>query len=245
MEEKTEVNENFIKVLNKEKVLEFKLNPKSGFEESEIIIKNNSKENIISKVYINNYKQFKCCPSILTIQKNATCKIKVIMDNKDYTISNSDVFLIISHPFENSEEISDEKKLNEIFKNNNLKEKGQKEFLVGYKKKEKHEEKKEDELVKKIKELEKEVLEDVAEEEKEKIEELGKGVLEDVTEEEKEKFKELANKALENVKKEEMERGKDNNNNNKTNKSSYANYLIIFGLLFFIINFFLLKYFKK
>ena len=47
MEEKTEANENFIKVLNKEKVLEFKLNPKSGFEESEIIIKNNSKENII------------------------------------------------------------------------------------------------------------------------------------------------------------------------------------------------------
>ena len=86
MEEKTEANENFIKVLNKEKVLEFKLNQKSGFEESEIIIKNNSKENIISKVYINNYKQFKCCPSILTLQKNATCKIKVIMDNKDYTI---------------------------------------------------------------------------------------------------------------------------------------------------------------
>ena len=243
MEEKTEVNENFIKVLNKEKVLEFKLNPKSGFEESEIIIKNNSKENIISKVYINNYKQFKCCPSILALENNASCKIKVIMDNKDYTISNSDVFLIISHPFENSEEISDEKKLNEIFKNNNLKEKGQKEFLVGYKKKEKHEEKKEDELVKKIKELEKEVLEDVTKEEKEKIEELGKEVLEDVTEEEKEKFKELANKALEDVKKEEMERGKDNNN--KTNKSSYINYLIIFGLLVFIINFFLLKYFKK
>ena len=244
MEEKTEANENFIKVLNKEKVLEFKLNQKSGFEESEIIIKNSSKENIISKVYINNYKQFKCCPSILTLQNNATCKIKVIMDNKDYTISNSDVFLIISHPFENSEEISDEKKLNEIFKNNNLKEKGQKEFLVGYKKKEKHEEKKEDELVKKIKELEKEVLEDVTKEEKEKIEELGKEVLEDVTEEEKEKFKELVNKALEDVKKEEMERGKDNNNN-KTNKSSYVNYFIIFGLLVFIINFFLLKYFKK
>ena len=243
MEEKTEANENFIKVLNKEKVLEFKLNPKSGFEESEIIIKNNSKENIISKVYINNYKQFKCCPSILTLQKNAACKIKVIMDNKDYTISNSDVFLIISHPFENSEEISDEKKLNEIFKNNNLKEKGQKEFLVGYKKKEKHDEKKEDELVKKIKELEKEVLEDVTKEEKEKFKELGKEILEDVTEEEKEKFKELVNKALEDVKKEEMERGKDNNN--KTNKSSYVNYLIIFGLLFFIINFFLLKYFKK
>ena len=244
MEEKTEVNENFIKILNKEKVLEFKVNQKSGFEESEIIIKNSSKENIISKVYINNYKQFKCCPSILTLQKNATCKIKVIMDNKDYTISNSDVFLIISHPFENSEEISDEKKLNEIFKNNNLKEKGQKEFLVGYKKKEKHEEKKEDELVKKIKELEKEVLEDVTKEEKEKFKELGKEILEDVTEEEKEKFKELVNKALEDVKKEEMERGKDNNNN-KTNKSSYVNYLIIFGLLFFIINFFLLKYFKK
>ncbi len=237
------VNE-YIKVLNKEKVLEFKLNKNSGFEESEIIIQNNHQKNIISKIYINNYKNFKCSKNIVITPINSESKIKVTVDNKDYHISNSDVFLIISHPFEYSEEISDEKKLNEIFKNKNLKEKGQKEFLVGYKKKEKHEEKKEDELVKKIKELEKEVLEDVTKEEKEKIEELGKEVLEDVTEEEKEKFKELANKALEDVKKEEMERGKDNNNN-KTNKSSYVNYLIIFGLLVFIINFFLLKYFKK
>ena len=215
MEEKIKADEmNFVKVLNKEKVLEFKLNQKSGFEESEIIIQNISQEKIISKVYINNYKQFKCCPSILTLQKNSASKIKVIMDNKDYTISNSDVFLIISHPFENSEEISDEKNLNEIFKNNNLKENGQKEFLVGYKKTEKHKEKKEDILIKKIKELEKEVLEDVEVEEKEKE------VLEDVEIEEKEKEKDIK-------------------------KTSYINYLIIFGLLVFIINFFLLKYFKK
>ena len=160
MEEKIKEDEmEFIKVLNKEKVLEFKLNQNSGFEESEIIIENISKENIISKIYINNFKQFKCCPNILTLQKNSKTKIKVTMDNKGYTISNSDVCLIISHPLENQEEISDPKKLNEIFKNNNYKEKGQKLFLVGYKKKEKHEEKKEDELVKKIKELEKEVLE--------------------------------------------------------------------------------------
>ena len=175
MEEKIKKDEvEFIKVLNKEKVLEFKLNKNSGFEESEIIIENISNQNIISKIYINNYKQFKCSPNILTLQKNSTSKIKVTMDNKGYTISNSDVFLIISHPLENSEEISDQKKLNEIFKNNNLKEKGQKVFLVGYKKKEKHEEKKEDELVKKIKELEKEVLEGVFKEEIKKEKEIKK-----------------------------------------------------------------------
>ena len=175
MEEKIKEDEmEFIKVINKEKVLEFKLNKNSGFEESEIIIENISNQNIISKIYINNFKQFKCSPNILTLQKNSTSKIKVTMDNKGYTISNSDVFLIISHPLENSEEISDEKKLNEIFKNNNLKEKGQKVFLVGYKKKEKHEEKKEDELVKKIKELEKEVLEGVFKEEIKKEKEIKK-----------------------------------------------------------------------
>ena len=175
MEEKIKEDEmEFIKVLNKEKVLEFKLNKNSGFEESEIIIENISNQNIISKIYINNFKQFKCCPNILTLQKNSKSKIKVTMDNKGYTISNSDVFLIISHPLENSEEISDLKKLNEIFMNNNLKEKGQKVFLVGYKKKEKHEEKKEDELVKKIKELEKEVLEGVFKEEIKKEKEIKK-----------------------------------------------------------------------
>jgi len=175
MEEKIKNDEvEFIKVLNKEKVLEFKLNKNSGFEESEIIIENISNQNIISKIYINNYKQFKCSPNILTLQKNSTSKIKVTMDNKGYTISNSDVFLIISHPLENSEEISDQKKLNEIFMNNNYKEKGQKVFLVGYKKKEKLEEKKEDELVKKIKELEKEVLEGVFKEEIEKEKDIKK-----------------------------------------------------------------------
>ena len=175
MEEKIKEDEmEFIKVINKEKVLEFKLNKNSGFEESEIIIENISNQNIISKIYINNFKQFKCCPNILTLQKNSTSKIKVTMDNKGYTISNSDVFLIISHPLENSEEFSDPKKLNEIFMNNNYKEKGQKVFLVGYKKKEKHEEKKEDELVKKIKELEKEVLEGVFKEEIKKEKEIKK-----------------------------------------------------------------------
>ena len=48
MEEKIKEDEmEFIKVLNKEKVLEFKLNKNSGFEESEIIIENILNENII------------------------------------------------------------------------------------------------------------------------------------------------------------------------------------------------------
>ena len=212
MEEKTEANENFIKVLNKEKVLEFKLNPKSGFEESEIIIKNSSKENIISKVYINNYKQFKCCPSILTLQKNATCKIKVIMDNKDYTISNSDVFLIISYPIDNPPENLDNKSLVEYFKNNECKEKGQKLFLIGYKKGIIKKEKKEDNLVNKIKELEKKVFEG-AEVEKRKIK-------------------------IEKEKDEEIKIS-------SSSKSSYINYLIIFGLLVLGINVILFQFLKK
>ena len=207
MEEKTveTLKNNYIKILNKEKVLEFNLNKKSGFEESEIIIQNITQENIVSKIYINNYKQFKCCPNIITLSKNSTCKIKVIIDNKNYTISNSDVFLVISHPLENFKEKLDEKKLNEIFKCNNFKEKGEKVFLVGYKKKEKTIGKKEDELVKKIKELEKEVLEDIVKkEEKKEVEEA-----------------------------------------NKTSLKSYASYLIIFGLLLFVVNFFLKKYLEK
>ena len=44
MEEKNNIEEEklkeYIKILNKEKVLEFKLNQKSGFDESEIIAKN-------------------------------------------------------------------------------------------------------------------------------------------------------------------------------------------------------------
>ena len=68
------VNE-YIKVLNKEKVLEFKLNKNSGFEESEIIIQNNHQKNIISKIYINNYKNFKCSKNIVITPINYESKI--------------------------------------------------------------------------------------------------------------------------------------------------------------------------
>ena len=148
-----EAEKEYIKVINKEKVLEFKYDENSGFEESEIILENKTQENIISKIYINNYKYFKCSPNILIITKNSISKIKVMMDNKDYLISNSDIFLIISHPIDNSFKEFDPKKLNEYFKNNELKEKGRKVFLVAYKKRIQNKEKKnDDELIKKIKE---------------------------------------------------------------------------------------------
>ena len=144
MEEKPEeIQSQYIKVLNKEKVLEFQLNQITGFDESEIIIQNISPKNIVSKIYINNYKHFKCSPNIISISKNSTAKIKVVKDDKNYAISNSDIFLIISHPMDNQQE-KDEKKLNEIFKNNGYKEQGQKIFLVGYKKGEEKKENKED-----------------------------------------------------------------------------------------------------
>ena len=216
------------------------MNEKTGLDESEIIIQNISQENIVSKVYINNYKQFKCCPNITSISKDTTTKLKVIMDNNDYPISNSDVFLIISHPLENSEEKFEEKNLNEIFKNNEYKEKGQKVFLVGYKKKEKKKEKKEDELVNKIKELEKEVLEDVIQEKKEeKVEEKKE---EKVEEKKEEKIEEKKEEKIEEKKEEKIEEKKEVN---KSSLFSDANYLIIFGLLVFVISFFLLKYLKK
>ena len=171
MEENSDIKENsYIKILNKEKVLEFKNNTKSGYDESEIIIQNISNQNIISKIYINNYKNYKCTPNIIITSQNSTSKIKVTMDNKDYTILNSDIFLIISHPIDNSFKEFDPKKLNEYFKNNELKEKGQKVFLVAYKKRIQNKEKKnDDELIKKIKELEKEVFDDIEEVKTEEI----------------------------------------------------------------------------
>ena len=164
MEEKPDIEEkNYIKILNKEKVLEFKNNNQSGYDKSEIIIQNVSNENIISKIYINNYKNYKCIPNIIVTSQNSISKIKVTMDNKDYTILNSDIFLIISHPVDNSFNESDPKMLNEYFKNNGFKEKGQKIFLVAYKEVIQKKEKKDDELIKKIHELEKEVFDDIEE----------------------------------------------------------------------------------
>ena len=204
MKENSDIKDkNYIRILNKEKVLEFKYNNQSGFDESEIIIQNTSKENIISKIYINNYKNYKCSPNIIITSQNSTSKIKVTMDNKDYTISNSDIFLIISHPVDNSLKESDSQKLNEYFKNNEFKEKGQKIFLVGYKKEIQKKEKKDDELIKKIKELEKEVFDDI------------------------------------NIIKSKEETISTNS------KSSIYVYLIIFGLLIFIVNSFLGKFLKK
>ena len=62
----------FIKVLNPEKILEFKRNNSSGFDEAEIVIKNIEKDNnVISKIYINNFNHFKCSPNISVINKNS------------------------------------------------------------------------------------------------------------------------------------------------------------------------------
>jgi len=154
------MEENYVKVLNKEKVLEFKKNIFSSYENSEIILQNISNYNIISKIYINNYTHFKCQPNIVILNKNATKKIKVIIDDEKYNVCESDVFLIISHPITDEEILNtkDNKKLNEYFKNNSFKEKGQKIFLIGYKnEKEKSKNVKNDELINKIKELEKQV----------------------------------------------------------------------------------------
>ena len=157
-EKKATEKEVYVKVLNPEKVLEFKRNSSSDMDEAEIIIENISQENIISKIYINNYSHFKCTPNIVMINKNSPTKIKVVVDDKNYKVSNSDVFLIISHPVK---EQVDDGNLNTFFKNNSsFKEKGQKLFLIGYKKEEKIDnDSKDDKLINKIKELEKQVFE--------------------------------------------------------------------------------------
>ena len=157
-EKKATEKEVYVKVLNPEKVLEFKRNSSSDMDEAEIIIENISQENIISKIYINNYSHFKCTPNIVMINKNSPTKIKVVVDDKNYKVSNSDVFLIISHPIK---EQVDDGNLNTFFKNNSsFKEKGQKLFLIGYKKEEKIDNvSKDDKLINKIKELEKQVFE--------------------------------------------------------------------------------------
>ena len=162
-EENTNSKKDYVKVLNTEKVLEFKRNSSSDMDEAEIIIENISQENSISKIYINNYIHFKCLPNIVMINKNSSKKIKVVVDDKNYKVSNSDVFLIISHPVK---EQVDDGDLNTFFKNNiSFKENGQKLFLIGYKKEKKIDnESKDDKLINKIKELEKQVFEKSEEE---------------------------------------------------------------------------------
>ena len=162
-EENANSKKDYVKVLNTEKVLEFKRNSSSDMDEAEIIIENISQENSISKIYINNYSHFKCTPNIVMINKNSSKKIKVVVDDKNYKVSNSDVFLIISHPVK---EQVDDGDLNTFFKNNiSFKENGQKLFLIGYKKEKKIDnESKDDKLINKIKELEKQVFEKSEEE---------------------------------------------------------------------------------
>ena len=162
-ENSTKEKKEFIKVLNPEKILEFKKNNSSGFDEAEIVIKSNDQSNsIISKIYINNFKHYKCFPNIAVINKNSTKKIKVIVDDKKYKVTDLDIFLIISHPIQEEESIKnlDDKKLNEFFKNNSFKENGQKLYMVGYTKREEENKRnlKNDELVNKIRELEKQAF---------------------------------------------------------------------------------------
>ncbi len=188
MEESIKEKIDFIKILNPEKILEFKKNSSTGFDEAEITIENNVKDSmVISKIYINNYSHFKCVPNIAVINKNSSKKIKVILNDKNYKISNSDIFLIISHPVkEEDTKDKNNQKLNEFFKNNLLKEKGQKLFMIAYKKEEEKSQKiiEGDALMEKIKELEKQVFE-----KKEVIEEDKKEKIEENNEKEKEKEK--------------------------------------------------------
>ena len=162
-EENANAKKDYIKVLNPEKLLEFKRNSSSDMDEAEIIIENISQEIIISKIYINNYSHFKCTPNIVMINKNSSKNIKVVIDDKNYKVSNSDVFLVISHPVK---EQVDDGNLDTFFKNNSsFKENGQKLFLIGYKKEEKVDNvSKDDKLINKIKELEKQVFEKSEEE---------------------------------------------------------------------------------
>ena len=159
MDENKVPEKEFIKVLNPEKILEFKKNISSGFDEAEIVIKNNDHDNtVISKIYINNFNHFKCFPNIAIINKNSTKKIKVIVDDKKYKATDSDIFLIISHTLQEEGSIQnlDDKKLNEYFKKNSFKENGQKLYMVGYtKREEKKRNLQNDELINKIRELEK------------------------------------------------------------------------------------------
>ena len=164
MEESIPEKKDYIKVLNPEKVLEFKKND-SNLDEAEIVLENIDQENIIiSKIYINNFSHFKCSPNIIVLNKNSTKKIKVIVDDNNYKVSNSDIFLVISHPIKDQENVNDmdDKKLNDYFKGDkSFKENGQKLYLIGYKKEDKKSVNisKDDKLLNKIRELEKQVFE--------------------------------------------------------------------------------------
>ena len=162
-----ENNQNDLKILNYEKVLEFKAN-QDGFDEAEISLKNESNKNsFLCKIYINNYTHFKCQPNIINIPQNSSAKIKVLSNDINYRISESDIFLILSLPIEDESSLlnKDNKQLDIFFKDNG-KDKMVKLFLIGNKK-EKEKQLKKDEYIEKIKNLEKEVFE---KQEKEQIE---------------------------------------------------------------------------
>jgi len=162
-----ENNQNDLKILNYEKVLEFKAN-QDGFDEAEISLKNESNKNsFLCKIYINNYTHFKCQPNIINIPQSSSAKIKVLSNDINYKISESDIFLILSLPIEDESSLlnKDNKQLDIFFKDNG-KDKMVKLFLIGNKK-EKEKQLKKDEYIEKIKNLEKEVFE---KQEKEQIE---------------------------------------------------------------------------
>lgn len=209
----------FIKVINKEKVLEFKKDEKKNSTEAEISLENNTDEPIISKIYINHHKHFKCSSNVFITPRKSKNKIKVFLTDNEHNITTEDIFLIVSHPlFEkiNINEI-DNKKADEIFKNNKTyKEKGQKIFLLCYfeKKEEIIDEVDKSELIKKINELQK-----ILYKEPETI-----------------KKEELKNKGIENNNK--------NKNENKENKNSTYIYIGI-GILVLAGSIFIYKMLKK
>lgn len=151
----------YVKTLNHEKILNFSKNTKTNTIESEILFENISDKKVITKVYINNYLNFKCSPNIIVTLPKSKNKIKVFLSNTEHKISISDIFLLLTHPINDDINDSDDVKLNELFKNNkNFKEKGQKLFLTAFSEDENininniNEENK-NELIEKIKELEK------------------------------------------------------------------------------------------
>ena len=162
-----ENNQNDLKILNYEKVLEFKAN-QDGFDEAEISLKNESNKNsFLCKIYINNYTHFKCQPNIINIPQSSSAKIKVLSNDINYKISESDIFLVLSLPIEDESSLlnKDNKQLDIFFKDNG-KDKMVKLFLIGNKKG-KEKQLKKDEYIEKIKNLENEVFE---KQEKEQIE---------------------------------------------------------------------------
>lgn len=217
----------FIKILNKEKVLEFKTNEKTNSTEAEISLENNTDQPLISKIYINHHKHFKCSSTVIITSPKSKNNVKVFLTNNQHNITNEDIFLILSHPLIEKLNINeiDNKKADEIFKSNKIyKEKGQKIFLVCYHDKKEEIIKDEDdksELMNKIRELQKQLYKEPESMKKE------------------EKKKEIENKkGIENNKNE------DSKNGNKESKNSTYIYVGL-GILVLAGSYFIYKMLKK